>query len=702
MPSLPFLHRIKRFFGKSDPVAEPSQKSSFELAQEVFKNKDFSRASKLLQTHLEEQSDDAEAHRLLAASLANEGQFETALQHADTAIALKSDGVIFHMTRAHILRFLGRTEDAEAAYRQQIHIDPKEAAGHYALGEFLLHVRKQTKDARTAFEECIRLDPEHTDARLALASIHFDDEAYDQALIQANEIIKLTPESVPALVAAGRAQSARLHFAEADMLFRTALSLDPDCVEAMTSMAHNFQMVARGSEAEACLRLAHGIEPKNRDIAKQLVSQLIETQQFNEASDLTAAFLADYPDDPDLILFSARIAVAQLDSQLAFKLYDELLQRAPEDLAIRLYFANTKAKFGAQEEALKLGRQLLQTHPDDIFVQYNIAYIVLLAGSFREGLKLFESRLETAYAPRTPYDLRAIFYPLLEAVKHIPKWMPGTSIAGKHLLIWREQGLGDVLMMLRFLIDLRALKPAKLTVYVDDPILPLVKSMGVADKVMSQKDWEAEGFREDPEIFDLQCSIASLPWMLGSELNDVGKNVPYILPPDEASRPWLAPLWALPHPRIGLVWAGNPALSDDKLRSLSIAALAPVLDVKNINFVSLQKGEARSQLNAQKIPVLDLMDNCSSFEDTAAIIANLDLVISVDTSVAHLAGAMGKPVWLFNRASSEWRWMWHREDSPWYPSMRLFNQMPDESWSPVIQRLANALQSFSEHTTHCT
>jgi ADP-heptose:LPS heptosyltransferase len=184
----------------------------------------------------------------------------------------------------------------------------------------------------------------------------------------------------------------------------------------------------------------------------------------------------------------------------------------------------------------------------------------------------------------------------------------------------------------------------------------------------------------------------SLPFLFGTRVETIPREVPYLFVPDGLRKTWGDKLAGAHRPRIGLLWAGGKVFSRDALRSVRLEQFGPVFQSADATFVSLQKGDEARQIARTGASVLDRMDECLDLLDTAALIEQLDLVISVDTSVAHLAGALGKRVWLLNRFESEWRWMLEREDSPWYPSMRIFRQHKAGDWDEVMQRVAAALR----------
>jgi hypothetical protein len=214
--------------------------------------------------------------------------------------------------------------------------------------------------------------------------------------------------------------------------------------------------------------------------------------------------------------------------------------------------------------------------------------------------------------------------------------------------------------------------------------------MGVVDWVLTSDD------ALDVAAFDLHCPMMSLPLVFGVRVDSIPADVPYLVPNASEVKSWSRRFMGDLRPAVGLVWAGSATLRDDAQRSIALQALQPVLDIDSVRWVSLQKGEGAAQLAGFEAPVDDWLSDCTDLMDTAALVENLDLVIAVDTAVAHLAGALGKSVWLLNRHGSEWRWGLEGESTTWYPTMRLFRQSRHGDWVGVIERVKVALEQRCE------
>jgi hypothetical protein len=246
-------------------------------------------------------------------------------------------------------------------------------------------------------------------------------------------------------------------------------------------------------------------------------------------------------------------------------------------------------------------------------------------------------------------------------------------------------------MMLRYMPLIKARGAGTLTVCCEPSIARLVRELPGVDAVIPKSPpLTAATF---PQDIAWHCSTMSLPFACGTRLTTIPNQVPYLaapeLPVDLRSR-----LAALPGIKVGIVWGGNPQLAKDKLRSIPLREFGSLFAIPGISWLSLQKGESAAQLKDGDWPLHDWMDECQDFHDTAALLQGLDLVVTVDTSIVHLAGALARPTWLLNRHESEWRWLLDREDSPWYPTVRIFRQPSRGDWQSVIARLAGELKNL--------
>ncbi len=329
----------------------------------------------------------------------------------------------------------------------------------------------------------------------------------------------------------------------------------------------------------------------------------------------------------------------------------------------------------------------LALQPDFPGAQTNLGMTMLQVGDF-DGLALYEHRLKKV-GPDQP--VRDGGVAILPGLWDKPRW-DGGDLHGKHIVVWGEQGMGDNLMMLRYLPLLRARGAARITALC---FPALAQTMGtVADHVLIDPDDIAT------YAFDCYCPSMSLPFHFGTRIDTVPNSVPYLQVPPAARQAWGGCLAGLPGLKVGLVWAGGKAFKRDAERSLVLSQLTPLMAIEGVHWISLQKGQAAEDLADVDWRILDWAYHCEDLMDTAALIEQLDLVISVDTAVAHLAGALGKPVWMMSRFEGEWRWIAGRSDSPWYPSMRIFHQPAPRDWASVLADIARALAPLAAQAGH--
>jgi hypothetical protein len=329
---------------------------------------------------------------------------------------------------------------------------------------------------------------------------------------------------------------------------------------------------------------------------------------------------------------------------------------------------------GELDEALSVCQRAIQLRPDHAGAHWNKSLVLLLKGDFAQGWAEYEWRWQSKdfRSPRRDFPQ--------------PQWR-GEDPSGRTILLHAEQGFGDTIQFIRY-APLLAGRGARVIVECQPELQRLLGG------VEGIQHLTARGEPLPP--FDLHTPLLSLPLAWGTRVKTIPGNVPYIKPDPALVGAWRGRLAGDSALKVGLVWAGSPIRKDDRYRSLPLSSLAPLAGVKGVSFYSLQKGKATEQ--AQNPPpgmnLIDMTEEIKDFADTAALISHLDLVITVDTAVAHLAGAMAKRVWTMLEFVPAWRWLLNREDSPWYPTMRLFRQPAIRDWATVIRRVAGELQNF--------
>ena len=428
-------------------------------------------------------------------------------------------------------------------------------------------------------------------------------------------------------------------WAAAEACFTQALALDPQSGAVAANLAFLKERAGAAEQAEALYRQAIGLLPNNGQLYMNLGALLLKARRFEEAED-----------------------VARLATYLAPE-----LPAAWSNLGVLLACMQREA------EAEQSYRVALKRDAGHARTRFNLGYLLLRQGRFAEGWPLLEARWS--------FDRQVNRFAC-------PPWR-GEALGGKALVIGYEAGQGDMIQFSRYATLLRAKGAVRVAIVCHPSLVRLFGTLPGVDQVYSlEQQVPADGW-------DFWTLPMAMPAIFGTQLDSIPAPVPYL-----AAEPALVTEWAQRLPtrtglRVGLAWKGNPAFDNDAARSLpSLAVLAPLAAGPDVLFISLQKGAGEHDAAPLGMTLFPAGPDLSDFADTAALIANLDLVISVDTAVAHLAGAMGKPCWLLlSDYLTDWRWLTARDDTPWYPdTMRLFRQGKDGKWGPVIETVAAALK----------
>jgi hypothetical protein len=361
-------------------------------------------------------------------------------------------------------------------------------------------------------------------------------------------------------------------------------------------------------------------------------------------------------------------ALRELDRcEEAIASYQRALKLKPDYPEALNNIGGEYGRLARMPESIACLRQCIALAPHDPDAHWNLAVALLLVGDWIPGWNEFEWRLQRPESPGRIYPQ--------------PVWS-GQPLAGKTLLLWSEQGFGDMVQFFRFVSVAKRLG-GRVILDVQSPLASLLAAQNVADAVY------ANGDALPP--FDYHAALMSMPRILRTTIETLPRQVPYLQPDPVRAAMWAARLKKDTTRKIGLAWAGRPEHHNNRRRSIRPELLRPLSAMKDVTFVTIQPRPANAPPPPAELAIMDPGMELADFADTAALISQLDLVISVDTSVAHLAGAMGKPVWLLLPFSPDWRWLMLREDSPWYPTMRLFRQRRLGNWDDVIGRLVKEL-----------
>lgn len=538
---------------------------------------------------------------------------------------------------------------------------------------FAAHQMDRLDDAMTIYRQVLDLEPEQPDAWHLTGVIHGARKEHDQAIACIRRALAAKPNDAVYLSNLGIAYSGAGRHAEAAEAYRQSLAADPRQPAVAYNLGNALAELGQPLEAAKAYRQAVALRPDYVSAWLNLGNVLRDRGEFDEAAAAYQRVQAISPAHAGALLNLGNLKRELGDPVGAKALLEQALAKEPSNFRAWNNLGSTLREMGDLRGALKAYRHCLKLAPEHAEGHLNYAMALLAAGDYENGWREYEWRWEGAY----------------EARRHrrqfpMPQWK-GEPLAGRSIILHAEQGLGDALQFVRY-APLVARLGARVIVECHPPLRRLFEFLPGVAQVVSQ----GQGL----PMTEYHCPFMSLPLAFGTTLQTVPRQIPYLWADPMQVRAWSLRLAGDPRPRVGLVWAGNPRRGDpgahllDRRRSLTFEMIRPILSVEGLRFVSLQKGEAPQASDPR---LTDWTAELNDFADTAALVRNLDLVITVDTSVAHLAGGLGVPVWLLSRFDACWRWLTGRDDTPWYPTMRLFRQEAYGEWPPVVERVVREL-----------
>ncbi len=538
-----------------------------------------------------------------------------------------------------------------------------------------LHRAGRFAEAEKIYAQILQGRPDQFETLQLLAELNMARGNLAEAQRVAAAAVAARPKSADALVFLGHVQRALRHDDEALKNFERALAFEPNHIDALGMKGDT--LLVRGQAAAALesfdriLAIAprHGAARANRAVA------LAALGRYEEALADCDAAIAAAPGHV-MALYNRANVLANLGRDAdALAAWDRLLVAAPQHAAAWNNRGNALSALKRHAEAVQSFARAIALRPDYADAHFNMSLALLALGDYGRGFAEYEWRWKRTGMP-PPRDFGR------------PFWLGDVPLAGKTILVHSEQGLGDTVQFARY-VPMLAQAGAKVVLEVHAELKSLLARLEGAVQVVARG--------EVLPAFDLHCPLGTLPLAFKTELSRVPAGIPYLRADGSRIAQWRARLAAVVSPRVALVWAGNPQHINDRHRSIALAALKPLVDAGKSGFVSLQREMRAADAEVLKaVPaVLHLGDGLADLDDTAAILALCDLVISVDTSVAHLAGAMGRPTWVLLPFSPDWRWTLDGEHSPWYPAARLYRQARAGDWGGVIAQLRTELAGFS-------
>ncbi|MBZ0107197.1 MAG: tetratricopeptide repeat protein [Candidatus Scalindua rubra] len=662
-------------------------------------------AEQLYKEILEEQPEHVDALFFLGILNLQQGIYDTACTYFMKTIKLMPDHAAAHCNLGTTLQESGKPDEAIISYRKSISLKPDYADAHYNLGNTLKE-QGRPEEAVICYKKTIELSPGNADSYCNLGNTFKEHGKLDEAVEYYRKASELDPYNPVFHCNLGAALQESGALAEAISSYMEAVKLDPNYAMAFSNMGSALHESGKPDEAITCYERAIALNPDYAEAHNNLGTSLLEKGKSEESiichkraielnpdcaethNNLGTALMAQRKLDSAITSYKKALLLNPKYAEAHNNLGTALMAQSKFDAAIISHKKAIELKpdyaeaynnlgtvlkgTGRPEEAIAHYRQAIELKTDYAQAHLNLAFALLLTENFKKGFQEYEWRLRLKRCiPET--DRR-------------PVW-DGSYLNGKSILVYTEQGIGDSIQFVRYLPMVKE-QGGYVIVECQQSLCRLLKNFVGIDEIM-----EKTSHGKSPMQFDVQVPLLSLPGIFDTTVDSIPRNLSYIKPDPVLVSQWRAKFDNDNNLKVGIVWAGNPKHIDDRNRSCSLNDFAHLTSIRGLTFYSLQKGLASAEANKHTmvIKIVNPDNELNDFADTAAAIENLDLVIAVDTAVAHLAGAIGKPVWTLLPFVPDWRWMLERSDSPWYPGMRLFRQTQLNDWAGVFNQVKEAL-----------
>ncbi|MBC8750744.1 MULTISPECIES: tetratricopeptide repeat protein [Paraburkholderia] len=563
------------------------------------------------------------------------GRLDDALTDCDRALALTGRSFEGHRERGLVLRALGRYREAADSYGHALSITPGSAEVMFLRGVAFLDLSEPER-ALADFNGAIAASPGFVDA-IFNSSVALEQLGrHDEAITRCDRVLAIAPKHAMALANRGNASSNVGRNREAAANYASSLEIEPDSLGVLCNYASALMHIDRYGDAWQACQHALTVDPDYLPARFTRGRVLLETHRYDES-------LEDF----------ARV-----------------LATAPRDKFAHFHRGNALRALRRHEEAKEAYAQAIEIDPDYVLAHCLRAFLCLSIGDFEAGWAEYEWRWRDAQLDTSRREFAQ------------PRWTRDRPVADRTILLYAEQGLGDTLQFCRYVSLVKALG-ARVILESPTELKALLESLDGVDALVER------GAPLPP--FDLHCPLLSLPLEFQTDIPTIPSDVPYLQADRVRVERWRERLGPSGRPRVGLVWSGNPKHLNDRNRSMALTDLLPLLD-DAYEWVSLQKViRDEDQAALASSPIRSVGEHLSDFADTAALTQLMDCVVSVDTSAAHLAGALGRPLIVMLPHTPDFRWLLEREDSPWYPTARLYRQPEAGKWAPVVEQIRAAL-----------
>ena len=606
----------------------------------------------------------------------NQGQFSIAIEKAEFLLQFHQNYLdIWNILGLSCIR-IGENEKALLSFKKVVELNPDYTDAYNNIG-YVLQLQGKFEEAIAAYERALAIKPDYAMAHNNLGYALQRQGRLDLAIAAYERALAIKPDYVEVLYNMGYALQGQGRLEEAIAAYERALAIKPDLAEVCSNLGYALQGQGRLEEAIAAYERALAIKPDLAEVHNNLGNALKDQGKLEEA---IAAYERALAIKPDYAMAQNNLGIVLMDRgdlDLVIAAYERALAIKPDYAEAHNNLGYALQEKGKLDLAIVAYERALAIKPDYADAQWNLSLALILLGNYKKGWPLYESRI-------TKKINNGKYY-----IFDKPLWQGEFIGKGTKMLICSEQGFGDFIQFCRYLVMLKDIGPElELIVEVPRPLLNIISSLDCTMTLVGKGD-------KLPE-FDVYCHLMSLPLAFGTTVETIPNRTPYIYTDSNKLQTWRNKLGPQGRPRVGLVWSGSAKHSRDQNRSLKLDQLSNLISIHSIEWHSLQKEyrEHDQYFLANAPEISQHQDALRDFSDTAALVECMDLIISVDTSVAHLAGALGKPVWILLPFAPDYRWLLDREDTPWYPTARLFRQSNIGEWQSVIDHVTSQVGQF--------
>ena len=532
-----------------------------------------------------------------------------------------------------------------------------------------LHLQGQLTKAQAIYEHVLTIEPDHFDALQLLGTLLLDTKQFVQALDLLTSALQMNPNHAASYSNRGNALLALQRFEEAITSFDSAIGLNPDLAQAYSNRSNALQELQRFNEALVSCDQAISLKPDYAEAYSNRGNALQALQRVEEAIASFDSAIRFKPDYADAYFNRGNALQALQRFEEAIASFDGAISLKPDYEQAYSNRGNALQALQRFEQAIASYQHAIAINPDCADAHWNLSLCYLLGGNFKEGWQEYEWRWKSKESSKTA-GVRSFSE---------PRWLGEKTLKEKTILLYAEQGLGDTIQFSRY-VPLVAQLGAQVILEVQRPLVNLLMNVEGLSQILAKGD--------SLPAMDYQCPLLSLPLAFKTELDSIPALSQKITGDSAKIIQWQTTLGVKTKPRVGLVWSGSVTHKNDHHRSITLCQLLPYLP-SHIEYVCLQ-AELRDvdiELIAQQPGIQYFGDALEDFTDTAALCELMDLVISVDTSVAHLSAALGKKTWVLLPHTPDWRWQLERSDSPWYPSIQLYRQPSIGDWTSVLEKV---------------